>query len=76
MVGIIQDDINLEVEEIADQIGEWFRQQRNIVRDRVEFHERWQQHGETFNAFFNALNCDQFVTCRDDQFATAIVAGV
>ena len=60
------------VDELLNAIGAHFRRQRNIALSCVQFEERKQQHGETFDRFFVGLkelaaNADLCATCLKRQ---------
>ena len=56
----------------------YFRSKRNIAVDKVAFHKRKQEEGETFDKFYVALtklaeNAEICSTCREEQLVTKIM---
>ena len=69
------------VDELLNAIGAHFRRQRNIALSCVQFEERKQQHGKTFDHFFVGLkelatDADLCVTCLDARLIIRIISGV
>jgi hypothetical protein len=86
----ITDSSNDNVVQILEKIRQHLRDERNLVLDRVMFHERKQREDESFNSFFVSLkdiaencsfcvdckDCKHCDNCRDGHLVTSIVSGV
>ena len=69
------------VDELLNAIGAHFQRQRNIALSCVQFEEREQQHGQTFDEFSVGLkeldtNADLCAPCLDARLITRIMSGV
>ena len=70
----------LSVKNVLTSIEAHLRGQRHIIHDLVDFHERHQGYGETFNSFYCALkeiaaNCDLSSMTVEQQFVIRIITG-
>ena len=67
--------------EQLDEIAEHFRRQRNVALYRVQFEQRQQQAGESFNNFYVSIrelatDAELCGTCLETRLTTRIMSGV
>ena len=51
----IPSDTDMSVDEILVEVRKHFRKKRNIILDKVDFMNRRQEEGESFDSYYNAL---------------------
>ena len=78
---LIPDDTELSTDNILNKIKDYVRSQRNIALDCIEFEERKQNAGETFDAFLIVIktlahDADLCDACFDRYLVTKIISGI
>lgn len=86
LVNIVENDLGIKVDDDKDvkqvlaSIKAYFRGNRNVIRDRLDFFECAQHEGEQVQDFITRLqrigaNCDFGSMTEDEQYVQALVAG-
>ena len=77
----VEDDSDVSIPAVLDKIAKHFRDETNIIVDRLAFDERVQEEGERFSRFVAALYhlhavMDGCAACKEVRIHTRIVAGI